>query len=289
MRFRADGSEGRIYATGLRNSVGLAIAPWDGVLYATENGRDLLGDDYPACELNRVEQGGFYGWPYLNGDNEIDPDMDFGKQELQKSAIKPEFHFPAHNAPLGIHFSKYLKKTALVALHGSWNRSQPDGYKVVALKWQEDGTIISSDFVWGFLTDGKIIGRPVDIVSDGAGGYFLSDDYAQVIYRISNNNYQDSTKSFRMAIKKSFGLAELDLELAGKGQQLFKQYDCQSCHNLASATPVLLDKLQDRYTLRTLADFFSSPTPPMPRFDFSAEEREQLAHYLLQSLIANEG
>ncbi len=137
MRFRADGSEGKIYASGLRNSAGLAIAPWDGTLYATDNGRDLLGDDYPPCELNRIEENSFYGWPYLNGDNELDPDMGAGKQALQASAIKPAYNFRAHNAPLGIHFSEQLEKTALVALHGSWNRSQPDCYTVVALKWQK--------------------------------------------------------------------------------------------------------------------------------------------------------
>ena len=289
MRFRADGSQGQIYATGLRNSVGLAIAPWDGALYATDNGRDLLGDDYPPCELNQIAEGGFYGWPYLNGDNELDPDMGAGKEALQASAIKPTFNFRAHNAPLGIHFSEHLEKTALVALHGSWNRSQPDGYKVVALKWQADGSVNSSDFVWGFLDNGKIIGRPVDIVSDGMGGYLVSDDYARVIYRISSDsfggNYSEVDESSTTTVAKADELAEPDSELVKKGQKLFKGYGCQSCHNSWAQKRLSLTQLQDRYTLQSLADFFVTPTPPMPRFDFSAQERQQLAHYLMQNLM----
>ncbi|RLA57029.1 MAG: oxidoreductase, partial [Gammaproteobacteria bacterium] len=75
MRFQLDGSEPEIIATGLRNSVGFDWAPWNGELYATDNGRDMLGDDFPPCELNQIEQGKFYGWPYFNGDNLPDPDM----------------------------------------------------------------------------------------------------------------------------------------------------------------------------------------------------------------------
>lgn len=284
MRFRADGSEGEIYATGLRNSAGLAFAPWDQSLYATDNGRDLLGDDYPPCELNRIEANGFYGWPYLNGDNKLDPDMGTGKETLQASAIKPAFNFRAHNAPLGIHFSEHLQKTALVALHGSWNRSQPDGYKVVALQWQEDGSISSSDFVWGFLEDGKIIGRPVDVVGDAMGGYFLSDDYARVIYRITPADQMSESSPPIVAAEKADSVESktVDQALAQQGEVLYKGYGCRSCHSSGSATPVALDTLSDRYSLESLAEFFITPTPPMPRFDFSAQEREQLAHYLMQ-------
>ncbi len=185
MRFHADGSGGRIYASGLRNSVGMDFAPWSGALYATDNGRDLLGDDYPPCELNRIEDGGFYGWPYLNGDNELDPDMGKGGEHLRESAIAPVFSFRAHNAPLGIHFSRAQARTALVALHGSWNRSTPDGYKVLALRWDAAGNIAASDFLWGFEKAGHIIGRPVDVSGDRRGGYFVSDDYAQAVYRVS--------------------------------------------------------------------------------------------------------
>ena len=139
----------------------------------------------PPCELNAISEGAFYGWPYLNGDNELDPDFGAGKEHLQQTAIAPAFPFPPHNAPIGIHFSAEQDRTALVALHGSWNRTTPDGYKIVALHWDSADNISTSDFMWGFELDGDIVGRPVDISGDGHGGYFVSDDYARVIYRVS--------------------------------------------------------------------------------------------------------
>jgi glucose/arabinose dehydrogenase len=286
MRFRADGSDGKIVARGLRNSAGLAIAPWDGSLYATDNGRDLLGDNYPPCELNKIEQDQFYGWPYLNGDNDIDPDMGAGHESLQNTAKVPVFQFSAHNAPLGIYFSEHLKKTALIALHGSWNRSQPDGYKVVALTWQQDGTITSRDFIWGFLKDGEIIGRPVDITGDGRGGYFVSDDYARIIYHVSPNqqkneaHYAPSFVSATKGISLEVGLTD-DL-LARKGADLFIQMNCGSCHSGEASSQLSLDQVSSRYTLKTLADYFLTPTPPMPQFDLDLDARQQLAHYLIR-------
>lgn len=205
-RYKADGSDGRLFASGLRNSVDF---DWnqDNQLYATDNGRDLLGDHYPACELNHIEDQGFYGWPYFNNDNE--PDPDFGKQYQNRAAslpipIAPVHHFKAHNAPLGIAFLKsphtpsQFKHTALVALHGSWNKSYKDGYKVVSLHWRKPSPLHTSqkprdssaktelvgekDFVWGFLQEGKVIGRPVDIVQTESGSLFISDDFANAIY-----------------------------------------------------------------------------------------------------------
>ena len=80
MRYRPDGSGEEYFATGLRNSANFDWSPWDGAIYATDNGRDLLGDDFPPCELNKVERGSFYGWPFVNGDNIVDPD--YGEHEL---------------------------------------------------------------------------------------------------------------------------------------------------------------------------------------------------------------
>ena len=190
MRLRPDGSGAEVYATGLRNSVGFDWAPWDGGLYATENGRDLLGDDFPPDELNRIEQGRFYGWPYVNGYGVADPD--YGR-DLPSSvtAVDPAHGFRPHNAPLGIHFLRSARvpsgyeRTALVALHGSWNRRTPDGYKVVALRWEADGTITETDFLTGFLSDDGLIGRPAFLTEGPDGSIFVSDDYAGVIYRIS--------------------------------------------------------------------------------------------------------
>ncbi len=188
LRISLDGQQTEIYATGLRNAVGFDWAPWSGELYATDNGRDLMGDDRPPCELNHIRRGAFYGWPYVNGNNVPDPDLGEGRELQAKTAVPPVFGFRAHNAPLGITFLRHqrdVKRAALVALHGSWNRSTPDGYKVVALRWDANNAISASDFLSGFEQDGDIIGRPVDVVENSRGDIFVSDDYAGVIYRVS--------------------------------------------------------------------------------------------------------
>lgn len=190
MRFRPDGRDTEIVATGLRNSVGFDWAPWDGALYATDNGRDMLGDNFPACELNRIEQGKFYGWPYFNDANVPDPDMGPDPLSSQRTPSAPAHRFRAHNSPLGIRFVDTrgwpgdYDRVALVALHGSWNRSTPDGYKVVSLHFNGNG-IEERDFLNGFLHDKTVLGRPVDVIQGPNGDIFVSDDYAGAVYRIS--------------------------------------------------------------------------------------------------------
>ena len=190
MRMRPDGSQREIYATGLRNSVGLDWAPWDDSLYATENGRDLLGDDMPPDELNRIERHGFYGWPFVHGAGIVEPDLGAGHEAQVARAMPPAHGFRAHNAPLGFAFLRGTRlpagysRTALVALHGSWNRSKPDGYKVVALDWQPDGRIVERDFLTGFLGKDHLLGRPAGIAQGPDGAIFIADDYAGVIYRV---------------------------------------------------------------------------------------------------------
>lgn len=191
MRMRPDGTGREIYATGLRNSVGFDWAPWDGALYATDNGRDLLGDDFPPCELNRIERGKFYGWPYVNGNNVADPDFGTANAALAAQAVAPVHGFRAHNAPLGIHFLRGpvpagYERTALVALHGSWNRSKLDGYKVVALEFAQDGRITERDFLTGFLgANGVVSGRPAGVTQGPDGAIYVTDDYAGVVYRVT--------------------------------------------------------------------------------------------------------
>lgn len=190
MRFEADGSGGEIFASGLRNSVGMDWSPLDGQLYATENGRDLLGDDVPPEELNRIERGKFYGWPYVHGFGVADPEFAKGNEDKIRNAVPPVHGFRAHNAPLGMRFLRHqsaaeYQRAALVALHGSWNRSVPDGYKVVSLRWSESGKIEEHDFLTGFQTSNGAIGRPVDVTEAGDGTIFVSDDLAGVIYRIT--------------------------------------------------------------------------------------------------------
>jgi glucose/arabinose dehydrogenase len=190
MRMQPDGSQREIFATGLRNSVGFDWAPWDGALYATENGRDLLGDDLPPDELNRIEQGKFYGWPFAYGNGVPDPDLGKGHEDEIARTTAPAHAFRAHNAPLGISFLRGANlppayaRTALVALHGSWNRSELDGYKVVALDWQTDGQIVERDFITGFKNADGILGRPAGIAQGPDGAIFVTDDYAGVVYRV---------------------------------------------------------------------------------------------------------
>lgn len=190
MRMRPDGTQREIYARGLRNSVGFDWAPWDGTLYATENGRDLLGDDFPPDELNRIERGKFYGWPFVNGFGPADPNLGAGHEVQAARAVPPVHDFRPHNAPLGIRFlrGEHLpagyERTALVALHGSWNRSNPDGYKVVALDWKPDGSIVERDFLTGFLGPQGLIGRPAGITQGPDGAVYVTDDYAGVVYRL---------------------------------------------------------------------------------------------------------
>ena len=281
-RYNSRGGDETVYAGGLRNSVGMDFAPWNGELYATDNGRDLLGDNYPPCELNRVIEGGFYGWPYLNGENEPDPDFGVGRASLPTDAIAPVFNFRAHNAPLGIHFPRDDSRTALVALHGSWNRSSPDGYKVVRLHWNPAEQISGEDFVWGFEQDGDIVGRPVDIVGDGAGGFFISDDFARVIYRLSPRSDLKSAQSAISADKPDQRpRANTDPQAAAAGAALYAKLPCGSCHEADAATPVPLEGLTAKYDNASLADYFLAPGPPMPLFDLSPVQRRQLAHYLL--------
>jgi glucose/arabinose dehydrogenase len=190
VRYRPDGSEEELFATGLRNAVGFDWRPQTGELFATDNGRDLLGDDFPPCELNRVVRDGFYGWPVANGDNVPDPDFGAGSEQRIASALPPVHGFRAHNSPLGITFvrggaapSEY-QGAALVALHGSWNRTRKDGYKVVSLHWRPDGAVEERDFLVGFLEDEDVIGRPVDVAEGPDGAFYVSDDYAGAIYRV---------------------------------------------------------------------------------------------------------
>ena len=191
MRVELDGSNPTIVATGLRNSVGFDWAPWSGQLFATENGRDMLGDNFPPDELNLIDEGGFYGWPYYHGDNQPDPAMGHDRPDLLAVARPPAFQFRPHNAPLGLHFLRITnalpaiyQRSAIVALHGSWNRSSLDGYKVTSLHWAEDGNIHSRDFLSGFLVDQTVLGRPVGVIQDSQGSVYISDDLGGRIYRV---------------------------------------------------------------------------------------------------------
>lgn len=182
-----------IFARGIRNTVGFDWHPQTGELWFTENGRDHLGDDIPPEELNRATKAGqHFGYPYCHGGDITDPE--FGSKRKCDEFTPPEVKFQAHSAALGIRFytglsfpAEYRNQT-FVAHHGSWNRSKKSGYKLVTVntniktgekpqyKVFAEGWLNSDDSVWG---------RPVDLLQLPDGSLLVSDDYANVIYRIA--------------------------------------------------------------------------------------------------------
>ena len=197
-RMNPDGSDMEVYVKGVRNSVGFAWHPVTGEMWFTDNGRDLLGDDVPACELNHVSaEGEHFGFPYWHQGDIADPD--FGEGRSQNDYKKPAYKFEPHSAPLGLRFyggemfpAKY-KNNLLVAQHGSWNRS-PDaghiGYQLRFVQVEGDKVVKSEIFADGWLDKetNKGWGKPVDIMEMPDGSILVSDDVNHCIYRISYEN-----------------------------------------------------------------------------------------------------
>jgi len=300
LRFRRDGSEGEIWARGLRNSVGFDWRPATGELFATDNGRDLLGDDFPPCELNRIVRGGDYGWPVANGDRKLDPDQGAGHEARAAASLPPAHGFRAHTAPLGITFLESdahpepYRGAALVALHGSWNRTRKDGYEVVSLHWGADGSIREEDFLVGFLRDEDVIGRPVDVAEAADGTIFVSDDYAGAVYRVTREAGRALSGSASApalaAAATGDPLAHLEparrAASAARGETHWHALECASCHVPEQAAPgvvpVPLRALGRRHDLPGLTAFLAAPTPPMPAVALAESERADLAVYLLE-------
>ena len=190
LRYPIRGGKGEIFARGLRNSVGLALHPETDELWASNNGRDWLGDNLPPEEINRVIKGGDYGWPFCYGDRIVDPD--YGTPARCRKTLPPEVEMQAHSAPLGITFGHGLdfplryRNMLFVAFHGSWNRSVPTGYKLVGIPFKNGkpaGPV--ENIVTGWLVGDKVWGRPVSPIVGADGALYLSDDKAGAIYRIS--------------------------------------------------------------------------------------------------------
>ncbi len=182
-----------IVAKGIRNTVGFDWHPETGKLWFTDNGKDWMGDDIPAEELNRIDkQGEHFGYPFIHAINIKDPE--FYKDKPETLTTKPPaFEFQAHVAPLGIHFytgkqfpKKYFQQL-LVAQHGSWNRTKPVGYQVMLVTIEKDKVISSKPFISGFLDKDKVNGRPVAIAELEDGSILISDDFSGKIYRVEYN------------------------------------------------------------------------------------------------------
>ncbi len=194
-----DGSDWREEARGLRNSVFFTWSFVDGRMWATDMGRDRLGDNLPPDEINIIERGKNYGWPICYGKNVHDTSFDKNTY-IRNPCMEPfetESHvdLPAHVAPLGLTFipeEGWPKKywyNLLVSYHGSWNSTKPVGYKVARIILDAKGNVKGTeDFLTGFLTkDNKALGRPVDIMAQPGGVVYISDDHAGVIYRVWYN------------------------------------------------------------------------------------------------------
>ena len=192
-RFNLDGSGGEVFAKGLRNTVGIEFSPYSDELWGVNNGRDMLGDHHPKEELNIIKNGKHYGWPYCYESQVFDQDIGLNF-DCSKTEV-PAYTFVAHMAPLGLAFyqkgtlPKRYNHSVFIAFHGSWNRSVPSGYKVVRLKLDPMGRIIShEDFISGWLKkDGSPNGRPVDLEYSPEGELYLSDDFRGVVYKITTN------------------------------------------------------------------------------------------------------
>ncbi len=190
VRLKPDGSNLEILAKGIRNSVGFDWHPESGVLYFTDNGRDYLGDDLPPDELNQwTAKGQHFGYPFCHGGMVKDPKL--GQTKDCEVFEQPVWKFKAHMAPLGIlfytgkQFPKRFQNQLLVAQHGSWNRSKPHGYRIALVKFRNGKPVAERHFISGWLTaDGKVLGRPTDIMQMPDGSVLIADDTLGVIYRV---------------------------------------------------------------------------------------------------------
>ncbi|HXJ83607.1 MAG TPA: sorbosone dehydrogenase family protein [Candidatus Methylomirabilis sp.] len=192
VRYNADGTGEELFATGMRNAVGLAFSPATGALWATVNERDWRGDDMPPDYITEVQAHGFYGWPdcIVAGGRAV-VDERFGQSGRCSAIALPSVEIQAHSAPLGLafytghQFPPEYHGDLFMAYHGSWNRSVPTGYKVVRMRFKDGKPIGVEDFATGWLQNGRVLGRPVDLIAGRDGALYVSDDSAGQILRIA--------------------------------------------------------------------------------------------------------
>lgn len=195
LEINPDGTGERVYASGLRNPVGMDWAPGTHTLWTAVNERDELGDDLVPDYMTGVKDSGFYGWPYSYFGQHQDPRMkDNQRPDLVAKAIVPDVSLGAHTSSLGLVF--YTGKSfperywngAFVGQHGSWNRSQLAGYKVVFVPFGNGKPGVMEDFLTGFIADpdkSKVYGRPVGVAVLGDGSLLVADDGGNTIWRVS--------------------------------------------------------------------------------------------------------
>ena len=190
-----DGKNASIYASGLRNAVGLAVNPDTGALWADVNERDMMGDNLPPDYFTHVPQGGFFGWPYSYIGKNLDPRVKRKRPDLVARAIVPDVLLGPHVAPLestfysGKQFPSSYRHGAFIALHGSWNRSIHSGYRVSFVPFKDgEPTGKPKTFLTGFDPNPRakaVDGRPVGVAVAKDGSLLVADDVGNVIWRIS--------------------------------------------------------------------------------------------------------
>lgn len=195
-----DGSARRIYAKGLRNTIGFGWHPVTERLWGMDHGSDWRGDDTPPEELNAIDEGNDYGWPYCYGNRRVDPVIqdppDETKEAYCADTSGPELTTAAHEAPIalafytGTSFPSDHRDDAFIAMHGSWNRYPPTGYKVVRVVFENGVPQHFEDFVTGFLIEdgAAMFGRPAGVAVAPDGSLLFSDDANGAIYRVRHGD-----------------------------------------------------------------------------------------------------
>lgn len=182
----------RVFASGLRNPVGLAWNPQDGRLWTSVNERDALGNDLVPDYMTSVTAGGFYGWPWSYYGQTVDARVTPARPDMVARAIRPDYALGAHTASLGLTFYTgdllpQWRNGAIIGQHGSWNRNPPSGYKVIFVPFRDgrpDGP--PQDVLTGFRNQqGEAMGRPVGVAVDGRGALLVADDVGDAVWRVS--------------------------------------------------------------------------------------------------------
>jgi len=188
-------NQSRIFASGLRNPVGMSWEPTTGALWVAVNERDMLGDNLVPDYITHVQDGAFYGWPYYYWGEHRDERVEIPANVRLQSPTAPDFALGAHTASLGLMFSggttlpEQYRSGAFIGQHGSWNRSELVGYRVAYVPFangQPSGEV--EDFLTGFLTsDNKAQGRPVGVATDRTGAILVADDVGNIVWRVAPN------------------------------------------------------------------------------------------------------
>ncbi len=195
-----DGKQRRIYARGLRNTIGFDWHPQTGEMWGMDNGTDWRGDDLPPEELNNIKDSAHYGWPLVYAAQQVDSTREdpagTTKAEFAKKTLPSALTFPAHSAPINFlflskanTFPQDYKNDALVTWHGSWNKTNPDGFKVQRIRYVDGKPSGAEDFLTGFLNKEtrSRFGRPAGLAISAKGVVYISDDANGVIYAVSPN------------------------------------------------------------------------------------------------------